>query len=115
MQHKIIYKHMKREINVSNLWHEHSFSTSLWTHSRQSQPKVLMLFTVTIARNAQSLQYIYPVGEKCGIFLGALSQNCEKRLLASSCLSVRPSAWKSSRLPLDGFSLKLIFWYIFFF
>jgi hypothetical protein len=26
----------------------------------------------------------------------ALSQNCEKRLLASSCLSVRPSSWNNS-------------------
>ena len=35
------------------------------------------------------------------------SQNCEKRLLASSCLSVRPHG--TTRLPLDGFSFNLIF------
>jgi hypothetical protein len=29
------------------------------------------------------------------------SQNCEKRLLVSSCLSVRPN--ETTRLPLDGF------------
>jgi hypothetical protein len=35
-------------------------------------------------------------------FSGFFSQNCEKQLLASSCLSVclsvRPSAWKDSAL-----------------
>jgi len=36
----------------------------------------------------------------------ARSQNCEKRLLASSCLSVRPHG--TTRLPLDGFSLNFI-------
>ena len=30
------------------------------------------------------------------VFLGALSQNCEKLLLASSCLSVCPSEWNTS-------------------
>jgi hypothetical protein len=35
------------------------------------------------------------------------SQNCEKRLLASSCVSVRPHG--TTRLPLDGFSWSLIF------
>jgi hypothetical protein len=34
------------------------------------------------------------------------SQNCEKRLLASSCLSVRPHG--TSRLPLEGFTLNFI-------
>jgi hypothetical protein len=34
-----------------------------------------------------------PVGE---CLLLALSQNCEKRLLASLCLSVRPSSWNNS-------------------
>jgi hypothetical protein len=38
-----------------------------------------------------------------------LSQNCEKRLLASSCLSVRPHG--KTRLPLDGFSWNLVFEY----
>jgi hypothetical protein len=37
----------------------------------------------------------------------AHSQNCEKQLLASSCLSVRPSTWNNSA-PLDGFSWGLI-------
>ena len=40
------------------------------------------------------------------------SQNCEKRLLASSCLSVHP--WLSlngTQLPLDGLSRNLIFRY----
>jgi hypothetical protein len=38
------------------------------------------------------------------------SQNCETRLVASSCLSVRPHArMKTTRLPLDGFSQNLIF------
>ena len=36
-------------------------------------------------------------------------QNFEKQLLASPCLSVRPRG--TSRLPLDGFSLNLIFVY----
>jgi hypothetical protein len=43
----------------------------------------------------------------------ALSQNCEKRIISSSCpsvyLSVRPHG--TTRLPLDGFSLNLIFGY----
>jgi hypothetical protein len=34
--------------------------------------------------------------------VSALSQNCEKRLLASPCLSVRLHG--TARLPLDGFS-----------
>jgi len=37
----------------------------------------------------------------------ALSQNCEKLLLPSSCLSVRPRG--TNRLPLDGFSW---IWYL---
>ena len=37
------------------------------------------------------------------------SQNCEKRLLASSCLSVFPH--ETTRLPLDGFSWNLVFEY----
>ena len=37
----------------------------------------------------------------------ARAQNCEKRLLASSCLSVRPHG--KTPLPLDGFSWNLIF------
>jgi hypothetical protein len=38
-------------------------------------------------------------------------QNYEKRLLGSSCLSVRPSSCphRTSRLPLEGFSCNLIF------
>jgi len=36
-----------------------------------------------------------------------VSQNCEKRPIASSCLSVRPHG--TSRLPLDGFLRNLIF------
>jgi hypothetical protein len=41
----------------------------------------------------------------------ARSQNCEKGLLASLCLSVRPSASPhgTTRLPLDRFSRDLIF------
>jgi hypothetical protein len=35
------------------------------------------------------------------------SKNCERRLLASSCLSVRPHV--PTRLPLDGFSRNFIF------
>ena len=43
----------------------------------------------------------------------ARSQNCEKRLLASSCLSVRPpvSPHETTRVPLDGFSRNLVFEY----
>ena len=37
------------------------------------------------------------------------SQNCEKLLLPSSCLSVRPHG--ITRLPLDGFSLTMTFEY----
>ena len=40
----------------------------------------------------------------------AHSQNCKKRLFASSCWSVRPSARVNSPPP-DGFSLHLIFEY----
>ena len=43
-------------------------------------------------------------------FVLARSQNFEKRLLASSCLSVCPHV--TTRLPLDGFSLNLIFKYV---
>jgi hypothetical protein len=39
----------------------------------------------------------------------ALSKNCEKRILPSSCLSVRPH--RTTRLPLDGFSSNLIYEY----
>ena len=39
-------------------------------------------------------------------------RNCEKRLLASSCLSVRPSIRPhGTRLPMGGFSWNLIFAY----
>jgi len=40
----------------------------------------------------------------------ACLQNCEKRILASSCLSVRPSVCPHAKtlLPLDGFSWNLI-------
>ena len=43
----------------------------------------------------------------------ARSRNCKKRLLASSCLSVRPSVRPhgTTRLPLDGFSWNSIFEY----
>jgi hypothetical protein len=41
----------------------------------------------------------------------ARSQSCEKRLLASSCLSVRQHG--TTLLPLDGFSWNLIFGYFF--
>ena len=43
----------------------------------------------------------------------AHSQNCDKRLLASSCTSVRPSASPNGTtwLPLDGISWNLIFEY----
>ena len=46
--------------------------------------------------------------------LGALAKNFEKRLLAPSCLSVRlpfPLSMEQTRLLLDGFSGKLIFYY----
>ena len=42
----------------------------------------------------------------------ARSQNCEKRILASPCPSVRPHG--KTRLPLDGFSLNLACEYFFF-
>jgi hypothetical protein len=45
---------------------------------------------------------------------GVRAQNCEKRLLASSCSSVRPSARPphgTTRLPLDGFSRNFTFEY----
>jgi len=41
----------------------------------------------------------------------ARSQNCEKRLLASSCLSVCPHG--TARLPLDGFPWNLVFEFFF--
>ena len=44
---------------------------------------------------------------QCG-FLGAFAK-CERRLLASSCLSVFPR--ETTRFPLDGFSLNVIFEY----
>jgi hypothetical protein len=44
--------------------------------------------------------------------LSGSSQDCEKRLLVSSCLSVRPHG--TSGLPVDGFSLNLIFEHFFF-
>jgi hypothetical protein len=55
------------------------------------------------------------VGECC--YFRRFSQFCEKRLLSSSCLSVclfapvRPSVYPhgTTHLPLDGFSLNLIF------
>jgi len=47
-------------------------------------------------------------------FLDARSQNCEKRILALSCVSVCLSACphRITRLPLDGFSWNLMFEYI---
>ena len=56
---------------------------------------------------------------KCYLFcpeyhFQALSQNCEKRLLVSSCLSLRPSLRPrgTNRLPLDRLSLNLILEYL---
>jgi hypothetical protein len=58
----------------------------------------------------------------CGIgtikvwtFLAAPSYNCEKRLLASSCVSVRPSVRPHgiTRFPLEGFSWSFVFWVFF--
>jgi hypothetical protein len=45
----------------------------------------------------------------CPYHFLARSQNCEKRLSASSCLSVCPSPASSSQLPPDGLSWHLIF------
>jgi len=42
----------------------------------------------------------------------AHSQNCEKRLFTSSCLSVRPH--RTTQFPLDRFSWNFIFEYFFF-
>ena len=39
---------------------------------------------------------------RCHLFLGARSENCEKRLLASSCLPV--CEYVTTRVPLDGLS-----------
>jgi hypothetical protein len=52
-------------------------------------------------------------GDKAGtslpttVYFEARLQSFEKRLLASSCLSVRPH--RTTRLPMDGFSRNLIF------
>ena len=62
---------------------------------------------------------LFTPGVVLKICFQALSQNCKKRLLASSCLlvflSVRLSVCQhdTTRLPMDGFSWKLIFEYFF--
>jgi len=63
------------------------------------------------------------LGRKIERTFWSRSQNCGKRLLASACLSVRPSArlpvrpsvppHGTTRFPLDGFSWNLIFAYFF--
>ena len=71
-------------------------SSSISTFAKKSRLGNQLLSTQFIkARNFR----------KCGypFFFKAFSQNCEKQLLASSCLSVRPSAWNSSAPP-DGFA-----------
>ena len=58
------------------------------------------------------VQYHNVTFQKIWIFrhstFGRVRKNCEKRLLASSCQSVRPH---ENRLPPDGFSWNLIFQY----
>jgi hypothetical protein len=55
--------------------------------------------------------FLWKIKLKWVPFYQSRSQNCEKRLLASSCLcfSVRPHG--TTRFPLNGFSLSLIFEY----
>jgi hypothetical protein len=47
-----------------------------------------------------------PLSKNFAFLFEGRSQNCEKRLLVSSCLSVRPHG--TTRFPRDGFSWKLI-------
>ena len=54
---------------------------------------------------------VWKAAEEEGLCFYASSQNCEKLLLASSCLSVRPHG--TTRFPLDGFPRNLIFEYFF--
>jgi len=44
-------------------------------------------------------------------FFRRVYKNCEKRILASPCPSVRPHG--KPRLPLDGFSWNVVFEYLF--
>ena len=60
-------------------------------------------------RNSRSLAAILcqmQPGHRIAFY--ARSQNCEKRLLASSCVPFCPPAWTTG-LPLDGFSWNLVF------
>jgi hypothetical protein len=68
---------------------------SIWRH------KSLFTETGSVHNNGTKKQHHIHVW-----YYYALSQNCEKRLLASSCLSVCPH--ETTRFPLDRFSCNLI-------
>jgi hypothetical protein len=72
-----------------------------------------MHFTTKLVISVQFLTSIIDFKLSISYRIYALSKNCEKRLLASSCLSARPSVRSpgKTQLPLDRFSLNLIFEY----
>jgi len=75
-------------------------------------PQLFWRSTVCIVRHTVTASKMCRTGDTslCASFhFQTRSQNCEKRLLPSSWLSVRPSA--TTRLPLDRFSWNLLLEY----
>jgi len=85
---------------------------SLPDNTQHSQETDIHTAGGTRTRNPSKRKAADPRLRSCGHwdrhsqFSLARSQNCEKRVLASSCLSVRPHA--TTRLPLEEFSLSVI-------
>jgi len=66
-------------------------------HSRQSQPKWLLLFTLRIVRKAQKLELMYPVGKMRSFFGGGTFAKL-RRATISFVMSVRPSVRPPARM-----------------
>ena len=99
--HIYIYMRLLLISIISSVWYYSFLEFKLLLKCGYCRSSYVSVITILLLANAYKYR-----------FLQARSQNCEKRLLASSCLSVCPHA--TTRLPLDGFSRNLIFEYFFF-
>jgi hypothetical protein len=72
---------------------------TVYRYFRSAQEGILI--TKLTAKNLQRTQVFFLY------FFSAFRKNCEKRILTSSCLSVR--LYGTARLSLDGYSCNLVF------
>jgi hypothetical protein len=91
-------------IALEKTWYCALAGVRLWPHS---QTKLFILLDNSFLAFVSTHRPCYvPVVLR---LFRCVRKICEKRLLASSCLSVRPHG--TTRLPLDGFSWNLVFEY----